>query len=176
MQRLDLPKKLRGFTVCFTKEHRQAMIKHTVSGREEKTISELIVIYGYKQLRIENWNDGNVIKFLQKLKGDNLKKIYFLLWRFLPEIYDLGYLLPAETRIPDHSIWDHLDVTSAIFSSLEEGLCLLSMKIPAVQEFISHSRKLADLWASSHIFSTIIFEGIRVVANKFGLILGIFIH
>jgi len=167
MQRLDLPKKLRGFAVCFTKEPGQAMIKHTVSGREEKTISELIVIYGYKQLRMEKRSDGNG-SFLQKLKGDNWKKIYFLLWRFLPEIYDLGYLLPAETRIPDHSIWDHLDVTSAIFSGLERGLCLFAVKIPAVQEFIAHSRKLADLWASSHIFSTIIFEGIKVVANKFG--------
>ena len=168
MQRLDLPKKLRGFAVCFTKEPEQAMIKHTVSGREEKTISELIATYGYKQLRIEEWNNGNTIEFLQELRGGDWKKTYFLLWRFLPEKYQLGYILPAETRIPDHSIWDHLDVTSAIFSSLEEGLCLLSVKIPAVQEFIAHSRKLADLWASSHIFSTIIFEGIKVIANKFG--------
>jgi len=168
MQRLDLPKKLRGFTVCFTKEPGQAMIKHTVFGREEKKISELIVTYGYKQLRIEKWNDGNVIEFLRKLKGDDWKKIYFLVWRFLSDQYDLGHILPAETRIPDHSIWDHLDVTSAIFSSLEEGLCLLSVKIPAVQEFIAHSRKLADLWASSHIFSTIIFGGIKVIANKYG--------
>ena len=168
MQRLDLPKKLRGFTVCFTKEPGQAMIKHTVSGREEKKISELIVTFGYKQLRMEKWNDGNVIEFLRKLKGDDWKKIYFLVWRFLSDQYDLGHILPAEARIPDHSIWDHLDVTSAIFSSLEEGLCLLSVKIPAVQEFIAHSRKLADLWASSHIFSTIIFGGIKVIANKFG--------
>jgi len=168
MQRLDLPKKLRGFTICFTKEPGQAMIKHTVSGREEKTISELIATYGYKQLRMEKWNDGNTIEFLQELRGGDRKKTYFLLWRFLPEKYQLGYLLPAETRIPDHSIWDHLDVTSAIFSSLEEGLCLLSVKISAVQEFIAHSRKLADLWASSHIFSTIIFGGIKVIANKFG--------
>jgi len=128
----------------------------------------LIVTYGYKQLRIEKWNDGNVIEFLRKLKGDDWKKIYFLVWRFLSDQYDLGHILPAETRIPDHSIWDHLDVTSAIFSSLEEGLCLLSVKIPAVQEFIAHSRKLADLWASSHIFSTIIFGGIKVIANKYG--------
>ena len=128
----------------------------------------MIVTYGYKQLRIEKWNDGNVIEFLRKLKGDDWKKIYFLVWRFLSDQYDLGHILPAETRIPDHSIWDHLDVTSAIFSSLEEGLCLLSVKIPAVQEFIAHSRKLADLWASSHIFSTIIFGGIKVIANKYG--------
>jgi len=168
MQRLDLPRELRGFTVCFTKRPRQAMIKHTISGREEKTISGLIAIHGYNQLRIEKWNNGNVIEFLKKLKGDNWNKTYFLLWRFLPEEYQIGYLLPADTRIPDHSIWDHLDVTAAIFSCLEEGLCLFAVKIPAVQEFISHSRKLADLWAASHIFSNIAFEGIKVIIEELG--------
>jgi CRISPR-associated protein Cmr2 len=53
--------------------------------------------------------------------GD-LRKTLLTYWRFGPELAEeedngklgaLWGLLPADTRIPDHSIWDHLDLTSA---------------------------------------------------------------
>jgi len=173
MQRLDIPKECRmddarncDSHICF-KGAVKPVFKHTLSG-EEKEFKEIIAFiadYDYEgALKKYGFNSNVVEKFLDK---NNWKKTYFLLWRFLPEEYNLGFFLPADTRIPDHSIWDHLNVTTAINSCLGD-LGLFALKIPAVQEFILHSRKLSDLWASSHIFSTIIFEGIKVIVDNFG--------
>jgi CRISPR-associated protein Cmr2 len=49
--------------------------------------------------------------------------------------------LPAETRMPDHTIWDHLDITSALVPTIESGAALLAFKVAPVQEFIEKSRK-----------------------------------
>jgi len=182
MQRLNIPSEFRmdyrskphiGFRGCgnciFWPEFR-----HTLSGSREifEGVKKFVDDYGYEKALKEygfSLDKGKIKEFLEKLSKSDWRKTYFLLWRFLPEIYNpsLSYFLPADTRIPDHSIWDHLDVTAAISSCLED-MGLFSLKIPAVQEFIAHSRKLSDLWASSHIFSTIIFEGIKVVADELG--------
>ncbi|MCW3135642.1 MAG: type III-B CRISPR-associated protein Cas10/Cmr2 [Canidatus Methanoxibalbensis ujae] len=170
MQRLNIPKDYRmdyagscGTHICF-RGTLKPVFKHTLSGAVEdfKEVKDFIATYGYEKALKEYGFKPNVVK---NFLSENWKKTYFLLWRFLSDQYDL--VLPADTRIPDHSILDHFDVTSAIFS-LEGGSCLFAVKIPAVQEFIAHSRKLADLWASSHIFSTIIFEGIKVIVEELG--------
>lgn len=163
MQRLNIPSNLRTFGIYYTRDPLKALIKHTLSG-SEYNLNE--VFKKYEHLRVINKKE--VVNFLKRLENvDDWKKKYFILWRFLPDLYSLGYILPADTRIPDHSIWDHLDVTSAIYTCLDEPY-MLSVKIPAVQEFIANSRKLADLWASSHIYSTIIFEGIKVLVEELG--------
>jgi len=174
MQRLDIPKDYRmdnarscNAHICF-KGMFKPVFKHTLSGAEEnfEEITKFIADHGYEKA-LEKYGFNPII--VKGLLEDDWKKTYFLLWRFLPEIYNpsLSYFLPADTRIPDHSIWDHLDITAAISSCLGD-MGLFALKIPAVQEFISHSRKLSDLWASSHIFSTIIFEGIKVIIEKYG--------
>jgi len=166
MQRLNFPENLRKFHVYFT-DFIKPVFKHTLSGAVENLeIKNFMAKHGYEEaLKEFGFNPEIVREFLNE---KDWKKTYFSLWRFLPEKYSVGYLLPAETRIPDHGIWNHLDVCAAISSCLGD-LGLFSVKIPAVQEFISHSRKLADLWAASNIFSTIIFEGIKTIAEKYGL-------
>jgi len=173
MQRLDIPKEYWmddarscNVHICF-KGLNRPVFRHTLSGELEnlKEIKDFIDSYGYEKMLDEFGFDINIVKeFLDK---NNWKKTYFLLWRFLPERYSLGYVLPADTRIPDHSIWDHLDVTVAV-SSCVKDMGLLALKIPAVQEFISNSRKLSDLWASSHIFSLLLFEGIKEIISELG--------
>ncbi|MEM3522367.1 MAG: type III-B CRISPR-associated protein Cas10/Cmr2 [Candidatus Bathyarchaeia archaeon] len=166
MQRLDLPQNLRDFSIYFKTS--TPVFKHPLSGTKHtlsEEIKDFITTYGYENmLKKYGFNSEDVKVFLDE---KDWKKTYFLLWRFLPEKYHQGYFLPADTRIPDHSIWDHLDVTAAISSCIRD-LGLLAVKLPAVQEFISHSRKLSDLWASSHIFSLIIFEGIKVIIENYG--------
>lgn len=77
--------------------------------------------------------------------------------------------LPAETRCPDHSIWDHLDATSAIHGALIKGKpALLMFKISPVQDFIKNARKEKDLWAGSHLLSFLTFKAIEVVVDEFG--------
>lgn len=80
--------------------------------------------------------------------------------------------LPADTRMPDHSIWQHLSLASAIGSSLREdwngNVCLAVFSITPVQPFIARARKLRDHWFASVILSYLAFVGIRHVADILG--------
>ncbi len=173
MQRLYIPEDLRmdkpqqcDLHICFKGRNKPVFI-HSISG-EKLSLDELnnyISTYGYERA-VDNFgfNPKSVKNYLDK---NDWRKTYLSLWRLIPEIYPLGYILPADTRIPDHSIYDHLDVTSAI-SSTKEGVALLAIKITGIQEFISNSRKLSDLWASSHIYSMLLFEAIKVISEELG--------
>jgi CRISPR-associated protein Cmr2 len=81
-------------------------------------------------------------------------------------------LLPADSRMPDHSLWHHLGLTSAIGSSLAEDpskeLSLAVFAITPVQSFISKARKLRDHWVGSALLSYLAFAGIRHVAESLG--------
>lgn len=104
------------------------------------------------------------------------RKTFLKLWRFGPETpaKDLGVLwnlLPADTRSPDHSIWEHLKLTSAFAGALaagEGGPALLLMSFGPVQGFIAQARSVSDLWAGSHLLSRIAWEGMRIVCEGFG--------
>lgn len=109
------------------------------------------------------------------------RKLALAFWRFGPELCgdtDLGKfgplwsLLPADTRVPDHSIWDHLDLTSAFagaFAGDPEGEpALLTLSIGPVQGFIAQARKLDDLWAGSHLLSRLAWETMRPLAEALG--------
>lgn len=95
-------------------------------------------------------------------------------WRFAPnpparELGELWSLLPAETRIPDHSIWSHLSLTSAFAGCFAaSGPALLSVSIGPVQGFIAQARTSSDLWAGSHLLSRLAWEGLRVIAEELG--------
>ena len=109
------------------------------------------------------------------------RKILLTLWRFAPELSEendngrlgaLWKLLPADTRIPEHSIWDHLDLTSAFagsFAADPDGqAALLTMSLGPVQPFIAASRKMEDLWAGSHLLARLSWEAMRVVCEQLG--------
>jgi CRISPR-associated protein Cmr2 len=81
-------------------------------------------------------------------------------------------MLPADTRVPDHSIWDHLDLTSAFagaFSSDPKGeAALLALAIGPVQGFIASARTTSDLWAGSHLLSRLAWEAMKPVCEDLG--------
>jgi len=81
-------------------------------------------------------------------------------------------LLPADTRVPDHTIWAHLDLTSSLAGAFaadtEGGPALLVVSFGPVQEFIAQSRSTSDLWAGSHLLSRIAWEGIKVICEEAG--------
>ncbi|MGB9844475.1 MAG: type III-B CRISPR-associated protein Cas10/Cmr2 [Methanothermobacter tenebrarum] len=174
MQRLNIPPEYRmdnprncNLHICF-KGRFKPIFKHPISAvkMEFNDIKRFIENFGYERSLEEYGFNPDILKEFSELK--DCKKTYFLLWRFLPDKYPLGYFLPADTRIPDHNIWDHLDLTAAMAPCIDDDLALLALKIPSVQEFISHSRKLSDLWASSHILSTLIFEGVKAIVEELG--------
>lgn len=110
-----------------------------------------------------------------------LQKVLLAFWRFGPELDEaddhgklgaLWSLLPADTRIPDHSIWDHLDLTSAFagaFAADPNGeAALLALSLGPVQPFIAAARKMDDLWAGSHLLSRLSWEAMRPVCERLG--------
>lgn len=112
-----------------------------------------------------------------KYSGDK-ERIYLALWRELldglkdkrndvAKMGQLWELLPADTRIPNHSIWEHKRITSAIAGALPNTAFLL-FAIGPVQEFIAIARKTQDLWAGSYLLSYLSWSAMRVVAEEFG--------
>lgn len=98
-------------------------------------------------------------------------------WRFgpdidAPEIKSLWNLLPADTRVPDHSIWDHLDLTAALAGAFvvdqKDGPALLAVSLGPVQDFIAASRSTSDLWAGSHLLSRLAWEAMKVICEELG--------
>lgn len=104
------------------------------------------------------------------------KKVFWWLWRCLPEAACQAFddpsllLMPAETRIPDGSIWSHTSMTAALCGALagydltEEEITqqwsknkplsrayLAAFSFTPVQELIKASRKMRDFWAGSWI-------------------------
>jgi len=121
-------------------------------------------------------------KLLMRENGiTDFRKSVLAFWRFGPEVSEendngklgaLWNLLPADTRIPDHSIWDHLDLTSAFAGAFaadpENEAALLSLSIGPVQPFIAAARKMEDLWAGSHLLARLSWEAMKVVCEQLG--------
>jgi CRISPR-associated protein Cmr2 len=91
----------------------------------------------------------------EKIDDEELKK-YFL-------------LLPADTRIPDHSIWEHLKITTAIrsFENFQNNSLFL-FTIGPVKSFISQARKTQDFYMASFILSYLTFIAMEEVIEKYG--------
>ncbi len=113
--------------------------------------------------------------------ADGFRKALLAFWRFGPELDEeadngklgaLWPLLPADTRVPDHSIWDHLDLVSAFagaFAADPDGeAALLSLSIGPVQPFIAAARSTSDLWAGSHLLARLAWEAMRPLCEELG--------
>jgi CRISPR-associated protein Cmr2 len=114
-------------------------------------------------------------------EGVDWKRTLLAYWRFGPELREdedsgklglLWPLLPADTRVPDHSIWDHLDLTSAFAGAFaadpDRQASLLVVSIGPVQGFIATARSTSDFWAGSHLLSRLSWEGMRPVCERLG--------
>jgi CRISPR-associated protein Cmr2 len=126
----------------------------------------------FKSSKIED-KDGELTPITEI---DNPQKLFWWLWRCLPiaACEAMGddkslLLMPAETRIPDASIWSHVSLTAAMAGALTgfdlelEDLqpsnqpkqaktsraYLATFSFTPVQELIKASRKMRDFWAGS---------------------------
>jgi CRISPR-associated protein Cmr2 len=90
-------------------------------------------------------------------------------------------LYPAETRLPDHTIWNHLAVTSAMQGCLAgqpwsrvnpippaDKPAFLLFTIGPVQDFIAEARSTRDLWSGSYLLSYLIGRTLSRIALDFG--------
>lgn len=108
--------------------------------------------------------------------GVDYRRTFLSFWRCGPGPHrSLGALwevLPADTRIPDHSIWDHLQLTSAFAGAMagdpDGRVALMAVSLGPVQSFIEQSRSTSDLWAGSHLLSRLAWEALRRICDQLG--------
>ncbi len=96
---------------------------------------------------------------------------FLALWRLLPERLEEAFArLPADTRVPDHTLIQHADITSGIWACCEgaHGGAYLSVSLGPVQKFIEAARSVRDLWSGSALLSWLTFQGIRPVLGALG--------
>lgn len=160
---------LKGFPADWP---RNPLIVHPLSGKQFPIQSLATIDFNQVMASV-----NQVVQRVHESYGDDLEKVYLSLWReLLPllemerkndEMGQLWEVLPADTRVPDHSIWEHRRVTSAISAALPKPAFLLFTLGP-VQSFIATARKAQDLWAGSYLLSYLSWQAMRVVAETWG--------
>jgi CRISPR-associated protein Cmr2 len=152
---------------------------------------ELVHPLSGERYEVRNLGQQILADHIKAVSGDHFKRLIqkkpdgtpdyrltaLAFWRFGPElgkelqgVGHLWNLLPADTRTPDHTIWQHLDLTSALAGAMTGGgrPALLTLSIGPVQDFIAAARSTSDLWAGSHFLSTLTWQAMKVVAEAYG--------
>jgi CRISPR-associated protein Cas10/Cmr2 subtype III-B len=83
--------------------------------------------------------------------------------------------LPADTRIPDHTIWTHMQVVSALAGCAASAdpasapkAAFLKFQLGPVQDFIAAARSIRDLWSGSYLLSWLMAAGMRALSAEVG--------
>jgi CRISPR-associated protein Cmr2 len=101
---------------------------------------------------------------------------YFAHWRkwrqsTIQKDWRLAFF-PADTRIPDHSIWHHVSVVSALSGCTDsEGNlrpAFLKLQIGPVQDFIAAAKSVRDLWSGSYLLSWLMAAGLKALSGQVG--------
>ena len=116
-----------------------------------------------------------VVQDLQEQCPDQ-ETLFLALWRRLPErlaAADAGglgqwwHILPADPRIPSHTVWEQAAVRSAVAGALPEPALLL-FTIASAQKAVSVARRTQDAWMGSFLLSYLSWQAIRAVAEVCG--------
>jgi CRISPR-associated protein Cmr2 len=151
----------------------KAVLIHPLSGEEYELGKLEIPVGSIKAVSLDHFK--NLI--VNNAGTVDAHRTALAFWRFGPNTpaADLGALwelLPADTRVPDHTIWSHLDLSSALATAFQadpdHNPALLAVSFGPVQDFIAQARTTSDLWAGSHLLSRIAWEGLKIVCEQFG--------
>ena len=145
-------------------DHGRLEIRHPVSAQPEVleglAINETAVLETIGEI-VDGLNDP--------------RRRFLALWRLLPDCLEsrFGHAFtrqPADTRVPDHTLTNHSDITSGIWASRpgSYGGAYLSLSLGPVQQFIAAARTVRDLWSGSAILSWLTFQGLKPVIERFG--------
>ncbi len=115
---------------------------------------------------------------LKKMKSrgsePDLMDFYHFAFSLLEPIwyYVVRYYPPADTRIPHHTVFDHLNATLAMvnwtYMDREVKGIYAETQIPSAQAFIEGSRRIRDLWASSWLLSYFSWLTVRKFVEEYG--------
>ncbi|AFZ61248.1 type III-B CRISPR-associated protein Cas10/Cmr2 [Anabaena cylindrica FACHB-243] len=176
-------------------------IRHLLSGAKQdlKVKFHQQLINGKRAEFLFTKEDELLAKIPKLLKQEDIennipkiKQLYWWLWRCLPQVTcDIFtdsslMLMPAETRIPDASIWSHVSMTAALaggFAGYDLTLdeiknwprkkpvshpYLAVFSFTPVQELIKSSRKMRDFWAGSWLLHYLSAKVCWKLANQYG--------
>ncbi|TVR50715.1 MAG: type III-B CRISPR-associated protein Cas10/Cmr2, partial [Puniceicoccaceae bacterium] len=110
------------------------------------------------------------------LDESDVRTDFIARWRFwrqwAPEHAPALAFFPADTRIPDHTIWNHMGLTSAFQGCLDRDPqnrpALLLFSIGPVQPLIEAARRIGDLWSGSYLLSYLASTALGAIAKTFG--------
>lgn len=106
---------------------------------------------------------------LKELKGPPDGRWYRLLWRTI--MRHRSYLeLPADPRMPDHTVAAHRSLTAALAGATLGGdrPALLALHVGPVQSFIEAARRTHDLSIASYTIGFLAFAAVRMLAEALG--------
>ena len=110
---------------------------------------------------------------------DDPRATFFLYWRRWFEntatsgkanAASLAFL-PADSRLPDHTIWNHMATVSAVAGCLggeAGGPAFLLFQLGPVQDFIAQARSTRDLWSGSYLLSWLVAHSMKAVSDEIG--------
>lgn len=154
----------------------QALIKHPFSG-QAISLSEVQTAYlnetqQFDQAKARTAQQtalDEAANLLNNTTFDTPQKRYLALWRVLPYLApdNEHRLLPPDTRMVDHTLWNHLDAAAAVVSALPQPV-FLQVSLGPVQAFIREARRTQDLWVGSYLLSYLSWTAMRTVADAYG--------
>ncbi len=118
-------------------------------------------------------------------RPEELKKTFFAFWRKYRDALVrqggnelLWQLMPADSRSPDHSIWDHTRMAAAL-AFVQEKITpgreqdrlypwLFSFSLRPVQEFLQEARKSQDLWTGSMLLAELTLAAMEPIIRRYG--------
>lgn len=147
----------------------EATYIHPFSG-EVLGVNDVSDPYSNFKKTISNLSKNNNSPYTLYLKNskDECQKFYLNLWWEMPTLAEGSYMLPADTRIPDHSIIDHLETTAAFSSITTANYSLITVSVCPVREFIAAGRKIIDLKVGSYLLSYLVYSGIKYLGERYG--------
>ncbi|OYT63752.1 type III-B CRISPR-associated protein Cas10/Cmr2, partial [Candidatus Bathyarchaeota archaeon ex4484_205] len=108
-------------------------------------------------------------------KIKDVKLAYHVLFSLIEPLWfeKTGSIGPADTRVPNHSIFDHLYATASMINwtatgkNEEEGL-MIAIDLAGIQSLVKSARKLSDYWAGSWLVSALAWALVREFVEEYG--------
>ncbi len=100
---------------------------------------------------------------------------FLAVWRMLPDRIATVFgedaaRLPADTRIPDHTLFQHVDIAAGLYAAGagNDDVAFLSFVLGPVQPFIEAARSVRDLWSGSALLSWLAFSAMKPILECLG--------
>lgn len=104
--------------------------------------------------------------------GQSPQRFDFLMWRLCRNKAPEYSLYPADARLPDYTIWNHLAAKSALAACADENgvlkPALLMFQLGPVQDFIAQARSTRDLWSGSYMLSWLMAHALKAITDDIG--------